>query len=272
MLPNTDKTEGPLRTIGERFLADGDEAICWSIDRSRYEPREVERGRRSWIMRMLDEYRSMVSFGELFSQLTELQAPLDVIASASRVLKDEVRHVDLCRRMVDALGGVGGADQEPRWVRSDPARPLRERVLRSVVASLAIGETASAAMIGGVRQEASDPTARAVLTQMLSDESFHGRFGFFALDAIFGRRTADEEKMLRALLPRALATVERACVGGLGPRPGYRSSPFGSMHPDTRREIFYRCVSDRILPELEARGLPAGSAWARRPAMTEGAS
>jgi hypothetical protein len=38
------------------------------------------------------------------------------------------------------------------------------------------------------------------------------------------------------------------------------------MHPDVRRAVFYRCVEDRILPELEKRGLPGWSSWSKRTA------
>ncbi|MCI0636879.1 MAG: hypothetical protein L0206_23640, partial [Actinobacteria bacterium] len=93
MLPNTDKTGGALTRIHDAFLSEDQSAIPWPLDTSPYDRREVERGRRSWVLRMLDEYRSMVAFSELASQLTALGAPLDVVGATARVVRDEVRHV-----------------------------------------------------------------------------------------------------------------------------------------------------------------------------------
>ena len=121
----------------------------------------------------------------------------------TRVVRDEARHVDLCRQVVDALGGWPERAPEAKWVRSDPRLPLTQRIARGIVGSMCVGETISVAMLEGVRRNATDPTVRAVLTQMLADESFHSRFGWWWL----AHTNLDETTRadLRRFVPRVLA-------------------------------------------------------------------
>src|SRR5262245_39917193 len=114
-----------------------------------------ERGRRSFVLRALDEQRSLVAFTELLSELCEAGAPIDVIGSLSRVVRDEALHVDLCDRVVKSLGGWDEKAPEPNWVRSDKRAPLNKRILGTVLGSLCAGETVSVHMIKGVRANAS---------------------------------------------------------------------------------------------------------------------
>src|SRR5690606_19882903 len=153
------------------------DAFDWaSLGAQITDPKVRDRGRRSFVLRALDEQRSLLAFSELLSELCESGAPIDVIGSLARVVRDEALHVDLCDRVVRALGGWDDGAPEPHWVRSDKRLPLRRRVLATVIGSLCVGETVSVQMIRGVRESASDPVTHAVLTRMLADESFHSRF------------------------------------------------------------------------------------------------
>ena len=148
-----------------------------SASASSYDRRERERGRRSFVLRALDEQRSVVAFSELLTELCLAGAPIDVIGSLTRVVRDEALHVDMCDRVVKALGGWDESSPEPNWVRSNKKLPLNLRVLQTVLGSLCVGETISVHMIKGVRDNTTDPVVRAVLTRLLADMSLHSRFG-----------------------------------------------------------------------------------------------
>lgn len=75
------------------------------FDRSAYADEDLFVGRGSWALRALDEVRSLHAFSELLTELSSVRAPFDVMGVAVRIVRDEARHVELCRRMVRALGG-----------------------------------------------------------------------------------------------------------------------------------------------------------------------
>lgn len=223
------------------------------------DPRERERGRRSFVLRALDEQRSLLAFSELMSELCEAGAPIDVIGSLARVIRDEALHVDLCDRVVGALGGWDERAPEPRWVRSDKRLPLKRRVLATVLGSLCAGETISVQMIRGVRESASDPVVHAVLTRMLADESFHSRFGWWWLESmpLDGEERAWADRYVARLLPH-LATQ----LAPEGAARAYVPSPFGSMSAEERREAFLTAMERTILPGFDRAGLSASVIWA----------
>src|SRR5205814_1663172 len=129
-----------------------------------------ERGRKSWTLRALDEYRSLIAFTSLVEQISRLRLSFDVLGTAVRVVRDEHRHVELCRRMVVALGGDSLLDGEPAWVEC-AGFSTRRRMLEQVVGGLCVGETVSVHFLAAMRDETADPFARAVLSTMVADES-----------------------------------------------------------------------------------------------------
>lgn len=232
-----------------------------ALARTDHDPRERERGRRSFVLRALDEQRSLLAFSELLGELCEAGAPIDVIGSLSRVVRDEARHVDLCDRVVKALGGWDDAAPEPRWVRSNKKQPLKRRILQTVIGSLCIGETLSVAMIAGVRGHTADPVVHDVMTRLLADESFHSRFGWWWLQEM--PLSDDDRVYAQGYLERVLPSVAS------GARPSaaalakpHRYSPFGSLSPAERDAAFVETMEKKILPGFDAAGLGASEIWA----------
>lgn len=232
------------------------------------DPQLVERARRSWVLRTLDEYRSLTAFSELLGELAEMRAEVDIIGCAARVVRDEARHVDLCRQVVEGLGGFRGDEPAPTYVNSEKRLPVRARVLRTMAYSMCIGECISVAMIRGVREGATDTRARATLTVMLADESFHGRFGWWFLEHERARMTPAEVELIERGLPSVFAAVEQGAIGNVSghasARRVFRPTPFGSMSPDARREAFERCIGDVVIPGFERLGFGARAAWRLR--------
>lgn len=238
-----------------------------------YSERELERGRKAFVLRALDEQRSLLAFSELLAELAEARAPIDVIGSLTRVVRDEARHVDLCGRLVESLGGFGSDAPEPHWVRSDKRIPLKRRILKTIVGSLCVGETVSIAMIRGVRDHASDPLAHEVLTQMLTDESFHSRFGWWWLEHT--ELTDEDHLWVRKYLKNLLPAVEkgvRPSAKAMSRKGKYTYNPFGSMMPKERDDAFMWSMTQRILPEFDRLGFDATSIWNNRPELKRNAA
>lgn len=266
-----------LDTYHQRFLDDGfpddlhREAFS-SFDASIYDQEVLWRGMKAWQLRTLDEYRSQVAFTELLAQITELGMPFDSLGTCVRVIRDEARHVELCRRMVVALGGSDVIAGEPGWVRSDPRLPLRTRILRTAVGSLCCGETVSVRILTAVRNQTEDPLAQQVVTCLARDEAIHSRFGWTLLELIFPHLTNDERADLVAMLPFYMKAIDQAVLPpdahlheDAEPLSTGPYSPFGWLSPKDRAEVFYDALERDIIRRFEELGLPGRSAWEQRP-------
>jgi hypothetical protein len=233
-----------------------------SFDRSRYSEDELRRALGAWQLRTLDEYRSMAAFTELVYELTQLGCSFDILGTAVRVVRDEARHTELCRRMVVALGGEDVVPGEPRWVISDKRLPLRQRVLSTVVGSLCIGETLSTRMLAAVREQTTDPLARAVVTCLVADESVHGQFGWMLLEAFAPTFTPEDRQALLSMLPGALAGARAAMIPSGEVRGPHVPTSFGSLSPERRAEVFHHALARDVLPRFDELGLPGSAIWA----------
>lgn len=231
-----------------------------AFDASAYSAEEIEWGRAAWQMRTLDEYRSQVAFTELLHELTQFGASFDVIGTCIRVVRDEARHVELCRRMVVALGGSDVIPGQPGWVSSSRELPLRHRILATALSSLCVGETLSVRLLAAVRDATTDPLTRAMVTTFVADESIHGRFGWAVLDLYLPDLTAADRALVDTVVPSALAAAKRAAMPDretleADARMARSPSPFGSLSARRRAEIFERTVEEDILGQLRAAGL-----------------
>jgi hypothetical protein len=202
-------------------------------------------------------------------ELTECGFAFDVLGTAVRVVRDEARHVELCRRMVAALGGGAVIPESPTYVRSDKRQPLRARILRTLIGSLCIGETISVRLLYAVRDAAVDPLAHGVVTCLLADESIHSRFGWTLLPMLLPQLTSEERADLAVMLPQYLkATAEivkaSAPADSSHPLATAPSNPFGSVPANIRAEVFRDALERDVLKPFDALGVPeARAAWDR---------
>src|SRR5436305_14981140 len=82
-----------------------------------YDPRAVERAQRMWLVRMESEHRSTAVFTAMVPQLMEAGAPLDAKAVVLRMAQDELRHTEICARVIEALAGVARLETDLEVVR-----------------------------------------------------------------------------------------------------------------------------------------------------------
>ena len=258
---NIQQTRGKLQTYYRRYVDETALTIDWSaFDAAQYDAVALERGRRAWSLRTNDEYRSMLGFSEMTHVAAELQAPIDIIACGSRVIRDEVRHVELCGQLTDLLGGRPRRAPEPNYVRTNPNHHLNVRAMQLAIGSCCIGETVSVILLAGVRERATDSVAHAVLTQMLKDESFHSRFGWLWLEHMHLKDR--DHRWLDAYVPRVFAGMEPDMVPPQAAGE-FLDHPFGAMPTPERVERFYTAI-DNIVEAFEERGLPGRRWWDNR--------
>jgi hypothetical protein len=243
-------------TLHKRFLdTDFPQALSSAafraFKRDAYPEAAVAAGLVSWQHRALDEYRSLLAFSELLVQLMEVGLPFDLVGTCVRVVRDEARHVELCRRMVLALGGNGQIPGEPNWVRASPGESVPWAVIRTVLASLCVGETFSARLLAAAVDTTVDPVARAANQRFAADESVHSLFGWTALEMLLPALDATARAQAAALAQDAIAGCEAVIVGEAPPGTPH---PFGYM-PRERIEQTYAHCKGEILQRLERLGL-----------------
>lgn len=227
-----------------------------AFDARRYDEETLAWGVESWQLRTLDEYRSQVGFSEFLLEATDLGCAFDTLTAAVRLVRDESRHVELCRRLVVALGGTDALPGEPRWVRSDKRESLAVRVVETVAGSLCIGETLSTAMLAATRKVTKDPLAKAVVTALTRDESFHGQLGWALLPQLWPVLSAKEQrrvtKRIAADLEVAHELVFEGCDGDDRDEP---RNPFGHLKNAERKVVYERALERDVLRRFRALGL-----------------
>src|SRR5262245_24022043 len=96
----------PLEAEHQRLMRRRQAAIPW--DRSTVAslaPAERQRLAETWTRRSAAEYLAVSTFAVLAIDLVAAGAPADVLSLCMRAGIDEVRHAELCLRMVEIYGG-----------------------------------------------------------------------------------------------------------------------------------------------------------------------
>lgn len=232
-----------------------------SVDLSGLSADERGQGQAAFAQRTLDEYRSQVGLTEFLQEVTELGCAFDILTAAVRVVRDEARHVELCRRMVVALGGSDVIPGTPTWVTSDRSRPVLERVLVSTFGSLCIGETFSMRLLVASRDAATFPLAKAVLTVLAKDESTHSALGWRLLPVLWPVAGKAMRKRVAALLPDLLLASHEAVFGeATHDEAGVEGDPFGDVTLAERQRVWDRTLEKDLVRRFEALGIPSRKA------------
>ena len=240
------------------------------FDAGAYDPALVARLRALWLYRMESEHRSTAVFASLGWQMMEAGAPLDMKAMALSMAQDELRHTELCARVVEALGGVARVEVERATSLMPEHRGCspEERALRNVIYGSCVSEVVNAARFVALLDATGDPYLRDVTRQLLADEVAHGQFGFHYLEA--WRPWLEERPEVRASLGRylryAFAVYESRHGGGDGPFPARTAAELHAGLPDlaVSRDVLHQTVAHAVVPGLERFGIDASTAWRTR--------
>jgi hypothetical protein len=280
----TRQRDGLVREPIGRLLSEGpltDEYRAWEaatrrcapsshpFDANRYRAASIESANSHWQSMMRTEYESSSVFTELALQIREIRAPLDVQVEVLRMAQEELRHAEICGRVVEELGGTVVLPSPPaHHLVRHPDVSAEESVLRNVIYCCCVGETVNAARLAKRLGETEDPFLREALRQLAADETFHAQFGFYYLESQ-REWLADRPDVRRSLsryLQYAFAVLEQYM--GANPEGGIPISDeeraIGLPDPTETSATFQVTTLNACIPGLERFGIDAGTAWSGR--------
>lgn len=201
-------------------MPDAMRGIDWqAFDPSAHAPDLLERARRVWAERVQSEFRSLQIMNRFLTELTGAGEPVRFYGGAAELVADEGRHVALCGRLVQALGGAPRLPDEPRLL--DPpeflAAPMVQRALATALTMLVVDETMSVAYLRDLAARCRDPVVGAVLRAMVEDEDGHDAYGWDYVGWSLRRFGEGTLGRWRALVQGAVARHLTWADGVLGP-------------------------------------------------------
>ena len=223
----------------------------------------------SWRMKAAEEVRSHDHFAALLSAAPTLPwLRGELTTEIARIVADEQRHAELCRRM-SCLFQRDVNDDVPIAASTEP--PLdAAAAARTVVIEMAVGEMVSASLFARARSGAREVNTRAALTEILRDEVRHARVGWQAAPKVLSMFARDwwEETIAVGLgaieqhvaLPALLFLKEARAFDPEWIR-------LGIIPPEVRVDTFYRCIEHTIFPRLTALGFDGAALWRQRYSM-----
>ncbi|MEZ4404813.1 MAG: ferritin-like domain-containing protein [Kofleriaceae bacterium] len=224
---------------------------------------EPERARLAgtWTRRAAAEYLAVSTFAVLAIDLVAAGAPADVLSLCLRAGIDEVRHAELCLRMVEIYSGArilppAGMSSLP----DEPTRPKLHQALANTMLVSCVAETYATTVLSATRDLTTDPTAQAVLTSIYSDEVMHARLGWSYLRYALDRGGPAAIDAAAAMVPVAVRGVARV-VEAERPEGDVTDAVrgHGLMTPGEERQVFAAFMREVLVPGFEALGIPCGA-------------
>src|SRR5690606_14906120 len=115
------------------------------------------------------------AMGQLVAVMGRASVPIDLWGIASSFALEELLHVELCSRVAMRLGGGAPIVYDPDDLVlefEDELTPLQQ-ANELIVRLCCVGEVFSLPMLAGSMRAASNPLTKAVLEQIVRDESMH---------------------------------------------------------------------------------------------------
>lgn len=264
-------TETPLARAHERTLAKRARgrapAIPWErFDRAQYPEPALALAFDTATTLALGEYTAVDLFARIASSMAKVGAPFDLIAAATCVPTDEIRHADYAIRFAALCAGREsvriGLDE--RLLKPPPQRGSElERLDVAMVEVAAIGETLACALLGACADRATDPVAKALFDTILSDEIHHARLGWYYLSWRAPQWSVRERQRVADRAGSFVIDIERRFGRGRdAPRGSQRAArALGVLETRGQRAAVRAVMQDQIVPGLDALGLGASHAW-----------
>jgi hypothetical protein len=266
---------GTPRRSGSRFLdgrfARRDAEGLPPLAIAPYSAEQVAFAAGAWTMRAEQEHHSAAVFADALAFLADADVPLDVLASLSRIVTDEIAHTELCATVARRFGAPEPrCEPLPRPPPPSTPQERRSRGLEIVAMEGAIGESVSSALFLAGQRDAREPCTKAALGAILRDEVVHARTCWDVLAVLVPGLDDAARARLRDHVRRGLGAFERTSILPALQRLE-RGDPFdpgwaalGTLHPERRVEAFYGALERRALPRLDALGLDGRGAWRDR--------
>jgi hypothetical protein len=224
----------------------------------------TERVRQEWRARIAAEYTSAAITQQLVLWLIQAGAPPDLIDAGLTIVGDELVH---SRMSFDVYAAAGGTEP-PAIDRTQlgiarTSEVLELDILRAAVRVFCLGETVAVPLFAHLREDCSEPVARAALDRILRDEVRHRDFGWDLLDWLLASSLGDQVPELVAReLPAMLAELEDSYgtgnptvagdsgemtaaerAWGLAPPREYAAILAGTIEKDYRPRFAVRSIS-----------------------------
>lgn len=237
------------------------EQMPWgTTDLTSVPEQERIRARMAWTTAAYQEHRTGVGVTEALRLLMQAQAPLDLIALASRFPLDETVHVELCARMAMEAGGGTEVLYDPDGMilgATVDGRPLL-RAAELMVRFFCVGEALSIPLLRGTWKAARHPLAKAVLGRIVKDEAAHGTFGFLFLDWADPQLTTRDRLVLGHAADIAIDAIT-AQWDDLRNRPAaqwHEGNALAWMETEPYLELAARSMNTNVLQPLRERDIP----------------
>jgi hypothetical protein len=257
-----------------------------AFDRNRYPTALLARASAAWLGLCQDERDSIIAATTVTTDLARLGAPPAILGMAARVIEDEVRHVEVCLRVLGALGAntaatpaagtrivladqPGDADRASDDDDDDdddddevnPRHAIEVRLARSLIARFAVGQSLSAACFATARATAREPLIAWAYTELLRDVARHGAFGARAGEWVIRHWSPAQRQTLWSECLREMRTFEQR-VGGpvidapqLAARGNTAAAALGLLTPAASCGAVISSIPRWVLPHLARLGV-----------------
>lgn len=209
----------------------------------------------TWRGRMTNEYGSTAVFAALADQVATVDDDPEAVATLRGFAAEERRHGVLCGAVVEALGGQAVIEQPLPQAEEMPRHqdvPALEGVARNVISVCCLSETVAVSLITAERLAMPEGPLRRLLTDILSDEVGHARFGWRWLARHQEALGAEGLDRLRRWMPIALDHLEAYELAHLQPGPDLAGGhTVGLCDGEAAQGLFYETVSSVIRPRLD---------------------
>ena len=211
------------------------------------------------------EYGAVDNFARVSSALSLAGAPLDLVAAATRIAPDEVRHAEYALRMASLCAGKDVAFEFDEKAMNLPWRKaIKLTDLDCLMLHLpTISETLAAALLTACRDRSTDPVAHAMFASIVGDEVHHLRLGWYYFAWRAPQWTQAERQAVSDFAGDMIVQIERQFWKGRDAPAGSKKAAkaLGVLDSKTQRQVIRRVMENEIVPGLDALGLGASAAW-----------
>jgi hypothetical protein len=225
------------------------------IDRLALSPEIVARLVTGWRALCEDERDSLIAATMVAGDLARLGAPASILAAATRVIEDEVRHVGVCTTVLERLDAEVAEvppQQRRRSIGEEPS--IERRTALVLVAGFGVGESMSAGCFAAARRPCQLPLVRWALTELLRDEARHGAFGIDVGGWLIRNWSDAERQGLWNGCVAEMEAFERRLGGPVSTNQGWTPNPeelaAGILSPQEGCAAAVRAVERWVIPSL----------------------
>jgi len=218
------------------------------------------------------EYAAVSLFGQIVSGLAMTGAPIDIVAAATTVSADELRHSEYCLRMAQLASGKPHELRVDHRTLSELASTLgdRDELDFHMLKYAAVGETLAAALLHACKRQAKDPVVKSLFRSLCADEVRHARLGWYYMVWREKELSVPQKQRLADRIAAFVVNFDSEFHTGRDAPAEHAESAraLGVLDTPALRTVVIDVVEEEILPGLDALGFGTSSAWQSRPPST----